>query len=361
MSFEEKLPMFKLLLWASLLAPTFLFAQEKPTVDFSGVDAFWDITAKVKKHTVTDADWDRLFSTGYYKFYVAWNQRKYMQRVLTMAFDPSMLRKRDSIMKTSLWSATVLKHLVATDSLKAEITAYREALEEKDIFGEASELASKYLPKNLIEKSKRRPDISFGLFQPDGNANSNSIVMDLNFARGVDIIAVIAHELHHFYTYNYRVKFNEVETSDNFGIIKAVTQLQLEGIADLIDKETPIDSSHPKSSLSEKHRLVLEDPFPALKKVDSLLTYISEHPESTRQNGLLIRDLLPLGGHPHGHHMARTILKTEGHAVLLSTLINPFDFIRAYNKAIAKASGTPAFSEKSLRFLAKVEEQERGM
>lgn len=48
-----------------------MIAQEhtKQRIDFSGVNAFWSIADKITNQQVTEADWDNLFSTGYYKFY----------------------------------------------------------------------------------------------------------------------------------------------------------------------------------------------------------------------------------------------------------------------------------------------------
>lgn len=56
---------------------SYTIAQElnKQKIDFSSVDAFWGIAEKIVNEMETEADWDDLFSTGYYQFYNNWGRR----------------------------------------------------------------------------------------------------------------------------------------------------------------------------------------------------------------------------------------------------------------------------------------------
>lgn len=338
----------KYLLTLLIFIPAICFSQ----IDFSGVDAFWDINSKIKNSTATDADWNKVFATPYYKFYADWRQTKYMRRMITVAYSPAKQHQRDSIIGLGNWYSEVMKHLLAVDTMKNELQAFRDGLRGRDLAGEALREATPWLPEGFVARREEFPSVGFGLFQPDGNADE-SIAMDLKLAMTIDIVGFMAHEAHHFYTYKLRTKFKDDKNDSTTTIVKTVGQLQLEGIADMIDKDEFLTSGgkgHNKS-LYDLYTKAYSDPIPNLRKVDSLLVYISKHPASTKANSNLINDLLPLGGHPHGYFMAQTILRVNGKKALLATITNQFDFIRAYNKAADKFK----FSKEAMQFLARIE------
>jgi Putative zinc dependent peptidase (DUF5700) len=213
------------------------------------------------------------------------------------------------------------------------------------------------LPDDLNSKAYE-PFIYFGVFQPDANASETSIAIDLKLCFELaDPIGLIAHEYHHFLTMNYRKKFKEIRNDSTSSIMKSISQLQLEGIADMIDKDKFLNSDGRgfPSVLSRNFKKFLAEPLPAIKKMDSLLVAISKEPLSAKRNSETILNLLPLGGHPHGFYMAKTILNVYGKETLLTTVRNPFDFIQVYNNAYLKLNGTAIFSEESLKFLSRVE------
>lgn len=216
--------------------------RDKQRIDFSSVDAFWGIAEKISNAMETEADWDYLFSTGYYQFYNNWGQRKYIQNTLVTALSP-------------------------------------------------------------------------------------------------------------------KKKFKEIENDSTSLIMKSISQLQLEGIADMIDKDRFLNSDGRgfPSIISANFKRIHADPLPALQKMDSLLVAISKDPSSALRHSEAIFNLLPLGVHPHGFYMAKTILKVYGKRKLLSTVRNPFDFIRVYNNAYFKLNGTVLFSEEATKFLFHVE------
>lgn len=326
-------------------------------IDFSSVDAFWDIAEKIRNEKETEADWGYLFSTGYYQFYKIWGQEKSIQNSLSIALSPKKTFERDSLIKLNNFNSYILKQIISTYEKKDELKSFQKNLVQSDLLSKIIKRAKEYLPRD-INYENIKPIIYFGVLQPDANASDKSIAIDLNlYYELADPIGLIAHEYHHFLTINYKKKFKEFKNDSTRLIIKSVSQLQLEGVADMIDKDLFLNSDGRgfPSVISMNYKRIYANPIPALQKMDSLLTAISKDPSSTLRNSQTIYNLLPLGGHPHGFYMAKTIVNAYGKRKLLSTVKNPFDFIRVYNSAYYKLNGTLLFSELSMKYLANVE------
>ena len=89
---------------------------------------------------------------------------------------------------------------------------------------------------------------------------------------------------------------------------------------------------------------------------------ISTTPSKLKENSKKVWDLLPYGAHPSGYYMSRTIVDNLGKEVLIKEMVNPFAFLRLYNKAAKKAMkkhkvGYYAFSGRTISFLGKLERQ----
>jgi Putative zinc dependent peptidase (DUF5700) len=342
-----------------VIQDNFSIAQDlnKQKIDFSSVDTFWDIAEKITNEKVSEIDWDLLFSTGYYKFYENWGQRKYIQNTLITAFSPKKRIERDSLIKINNFNSYVLMQIISTYTNKIQLQTFQKNLVQSNLRKKIIKRAKEYLPSDLNSQTYE-PFIYFGVFQPDANASDKSIAIDLKlYYELADPIGLIAHEYHHFLTLNYRKKFKEIENDSTSLIMKSISQLQLEGIADMIDKDRFLSSDGRgfPSKISVNFERAHSDPLPALQKMDSLLVAISKDPSSTKQNSEAIFKLLPLGCHPHGFYMAKTILKVYGKRQLLSTVRNPFDFIRVYNNAYFKLNGMVVFSDEAIKFLNQVE------
>jgi hypothetical protein len=329
----------------------------KQKIDFSSVDAFWGIAEKITNGMETEADWEYLFSTGYYQFYNNWGQRNYIQNTLVIALSPKKNLKRDSLIKINDFNSYVLKQIITTYGDKDQMKTFQKDLVQSNLLKKIIKRAKEFLPSDLNSQNYE-PIIHFGVFQPDANASDKSIAIDLKlYYELADPIGLIAHEYHHFLTMNYKKKFKEIENDSTSLIMKSISQLQLEGIADMIDKDRFLNSGGRgfPSILSANFKRIHADPLPALQKMDSLLVGISKDPSTTKRNSKAIFNLLPLGGHPHGFYMAKTILKVYGKKKLLNTVRNPFDFIRVFNNAYLKLNGTAIFSEDAIKILSHVE------
>ncbi len=328
------------------------------TIDFRGVDAFWELHDKLRVDQATEADWSKLFSTPYYQFYANWNQTKTIRRSLELAFSPKRIKERDSILAIGDWQSAVLKHLMELVTHKEELVAFQTRIDATKLEESVRALTAPHLPTGFM-KGKPFPSISFGFYQPDANANKTAIAFDLEFAWRVDYPLLIAHEVHHFFTYQIRPNLKASETDSMKVVLHALYQMHLEGQADMIDKPDFISSGGRgfTPSLVRKYLDAFNNPYPSFQKIDSLLQRLAKSPEIAAAVGVQMNDLLPLAGHPHGYFAATTIERAFGKEALLGTLSNPFRFLLLFNDANKKVRGFYPFSRGTCDFLQKLEEK----
>ncbi len=331
---------------------------QRVKADFTGIHYFWALEEELSKDQLPDSlAWKQLFDAPFYSFYTKWGQERFMKRMIMTAFMPSKQKSRDSLIQEGKWSKEVLNHLLKARTEKKSIIIWVNELSQRDLFEEAKEKASIFLPKSALSQ-KIRPTIGFGLFHPQSNASDSAIVMDLLSVDRESLIEVLGHEIHHFYTYAFRKKINLSKQHEAYPLLNTIFQLQLEGVADLINVDRFL--AYPENSntfLYDMYSNHYNNPSKNLEQVDILLKAITDTPSLMKRNALLIRDLMPLGAHPHGYYMAKTILQVNGKKAIINVLKNPFDFLRLYNKTAKKMKDRFYFGEKSMQLFTELEKK----
>ncbi len=330
-------------------------------IDFSAVDLFWPIVDKLKQDSnPSEEEWNNILATPYYKHYAYSSDklRNSIREFLKTAFMPGRKNKLDSILNgpDSDYRKTMYLHVIDAVKEKPELQLYQKKLLASKFVDSLAAIAQLYLPTGTINRTIK-PNVVFGFYQPDANGGINGITLDLKFTKDYhDFTLMVAHEMHHYYVENIRRRMAVNSNDSAYGLINAVMQLQFEGIADQIDKESlfAVDGKGIPPFLYHLFRSNYENPVQNLVKVDSLLKVIYHHPETVKSNGELIRELLPLGSHPHGYYMSQIIKSVYGTGELISTVYNPFDFIRLYNNA-ARKKGLFSFSKEAIAYLEKIE------
>ena len=135
-------------------------------------------------------------------------------------------------------------------------------------------------------------------------------------------------------------------------IIDALSLIEAEGIADMVDKKDWY--TKPNNAISQYARSYLRDvkrtPY-VIKSIDRLLSKSDANPNLGKE---LLRHL-PQRGHTTGYYMARVILELENKQKLVQCVGNPFKFILLYNSAARKSNGQyPVFSQESIKFINKL-------
>ena len=344
-----------------ILAFLFLFFivnchAQSLNADFSSVSLFWSITNNLKKIIYpSEDDWSKLFNSPYYAFYFPKNFHKSTKELFSIAFMPTRKSELDSVRSSNSWQKFIVEYWISCDSEKEQLEQFKDAIDGEALMRKVLAEVQRYLPKGTIEKFDK-PKMAFGFYQPDANGGK-IIAMDLKLARDCyDYTLILAHEAHHYYMSKIRMKFKEDPKANSYPLVHAIFQMQLEGIADLIDKETMLNSRG-KGLPKNTYDLYLEhysNPTVNLIKVDSLLKLIYYDPGSIKENGELIREFLPLSSHPHGYFLAKTILAEYGIKGVTKTATNPFQFIRVYNRASGK-NNLFNFSKEAMQCLKKLE------
>lgn len=352
--------MLKQIVFIIFLASSTCSLKAQPRqLDFSSVDVFFEFATQLKKGIQpSEEEWKRFFSTPFYDFYSygSDNVKKFIRNLLSNAFVPEKKKQRDSIVSLSDndYYKFMVNHLINVEKEKDRFILTKQRLLKENLIDSIFKLTKDFLPTD-IKKRVTPPVISFGFYQPEGTANKTGVAADLKLVEDIyDYKMFLAHEAHHYYTSNLRKKMKTDST--NKQLVHIISQLHLEGIADLIDKKAMLDTKGKGAppmlyTLYKKH---YTDPIPNLQKVDSLLKIISMNPSSSIALSNEINNLLPLSGHPHGYFMGEIIQSVYGKKALVAILDNPFQFIYQYNKA-AQRKRLFQFSYKTIQYLKGLE------
>lgn len=335
-----------------------LFPTYPQGMDFSGMNAFWEIMESLENDCMpSEEKWEELFITP---GYITGNEHEfshdYFKRFYTLAFMPSKQNELAKELQKSSFYTPYLKHIASIKKQKEEIKKKQRELENSnEIFTRAFERVKHYLPDGITEKYPE-PTIAFMIFGPDGRGYETILVDLVYFLQNEEqAVDFIAHEMHHYYLGKESVmRAGEVE------LLWVIEQIYAEGLADQIDKKS-IYFGNGLSAQSEKalrfRELVYDTPN-VIRKMDSLLNDMILSPERYKTNALKISGLVPQSGHPTGYFMATTLLENAGAECLVEDFGNPFAFFRRYNDMARNSKGKyPTFSDTSLQLIGELEKR----
>lgn len=328
-------------------------------IDFKGVDVFWSIMEDLQKdQEPSDSDWNNLFSTPCYTYIIQSTSPKVLKKRFRLAYMPKLFKEREAIIEKGGYNARILNHLISVD--KKQIARYVDSVQGNPFIEKSLLLTSEYLPKNFIKENKGlTPTISFGIFEPDGQASRDIIAMDIWFAMGIDVLKFFAHEAHHSFISNIRRPTKKVDDEGLRFLLMSIRQLHLEGIADLIDKREIIanaDVTEEEDWYGYHYNNYFKETKETLKKIDDLLVESSSLNDNPK--GKEIWNLLHFGTHPEAMHMALAIENTFGKDHIIAILDNPFKLFWSYQKvAHIRPQLAHKFSQESMDYLKSLEAQ----
>lgn len=308
--------------------------------DFSGVDQFWRMVDTLERDMEpTEEQWASLLETPGYNYLVkVEGKEKLFKRYLPIAFRPSKKTELTKVLANGGDDLRYVNHYLNVKARREELLEFQKRLQRQPLLNLALRRTSRYLPEGTVAKYPP-PTVYFAIFEPDGKASNSIIVVDLLFAQNVGVVGFIAHESHHYYVERIsKLKTPEREAKDYY-LVHAIDQLRLEGVADLIDKESilrEITSQERDQWLqwyaSEYKKQYLRS-NKILEQIDSLIAEISANPAKLEENSKKAWGLLPFAGHPTGYYMARVIVANLGKDAVIKDIANPFVFLRQFNRA----------------------------
>ncbi len=321
---------------------------QKPSADFSGLEKFLELTSVLEKdQEPAPEQWDALFATpGYAVLLQEEFKKDFFAERFRLAFMPSRAEAlKEQMQKETGFRAQFLPHYLRVKTMRSEIERWAAEQRPAELYTEALQKARSLLPEGAISGW---PAVSFVIFAPDARGY-DPVVLDALYCmdKGGRLVDLVGHEFHHYYR-NRLVDLNQDQST-----LWIINQIHAEGIADVIDKAEW--TRRPEADLAPNERdfvkLYRESPS-VLRKMDDILTRMSEMKTGRGELGFELRRAVPQVGHPTGLYMATLILEELGKPVLVGAADDPFAFFKLYQKAATKRGGdTPRFSDKALAFL----------
>jgi len=334
-------------------APQASDVQSSP-MDLSGIEMFLELTALLEKDIEPEqAQWDRLFATpGYAVLIKIEFGRDFFAKRFRLAFMPSKKAELEEQMRkeTGFW-AQFLPHYVRAKAMRREIEAFVAELKASNVYRRAIEQAAAYLPKGAASGT---PRVAFLIFAPDGRGYDPIVIDVLESLDSKDgFERFLAHEFHHWF------RNRLVDLMQDQSLLWIIGQVQLEGIADLIDKADRPGKPAADLSADEKKYMDFYVKSPdVIREMDDTFPRLSGMRMGRGELGDQLQRDVPMNGHPTGFYMANLIVEELGKDALVSVVGNPFAFFRLYDEAAGKkGGGMPRFSKKALAFIGDLEKR----
>ncbi len=331
--------------------------SDSAKIDLSGLRPFWRIADQLlQDQDPPQSDWEDLFATpGYALMAKHEGSDRNLRKMLPLALKPSLAHERGGL--STGFSAILVEHLRAAVERRVEIEAFAEELAARDLTSEAMRLVSAWLPEGAIQASEP-PLISFIILEPDARGYEH-IVIDIAFAEALQegLTPIIAHETHHVLRNAVEVVDKPVGDFAESKLLQWLGNLNAEGIADHIDKQEILvakdwgDTPTGQIMAMVQGRYIegYERANATLATVDAQLAAYAEDPGRAKEQGQVLSEVLILGGHPVGFHMAGRILRAFGKERLVKVFADPFAFAVEYSAAAeALAEGDYVLSEEGL-------------
>lgn len=342
-----------------LLTPFLTFSQ---TVNTQGMKTFWSSMKKLeKKGSLSDKQWQKLWhAPGFNKWMSGERSQSIFKNFFTLVYNPAFKDSLSAkIASSEGYRKIMYEHQVEAKNKRKQVKRFIKKFKRSDIVKQARAVVKDYLPADFTLENEPT-DIAFLLFQPDGFAIDDTIIIDALFAYnyGEGFERFVAHELHHVYVANYISKLRKVDQKDpHFQLIQRFKYLMMEGTADLVDKADLLERVD-KNDYEVSYTNHYQKSKTYLQTIDSLVQEIADDQDLLPAASQAIRKQMPYNGHPLGLYIAQLIEHRYGRSAIFNCLENPFNFIKMYN-SIAEDSGGEhhVFSQKSMRYLAKLEKK----
>lgn len=200
------------------------------------------------------------------------------------------------------------------------------------------------------------PALTFLCFDATGRKLNKGISLDLNFTykrTTQENARFLAHEMFHAYRgYLYNKEFISSSPA-----LKALSRVQNEGIADLIDKDSLQSSINDPSIPKEivKQYVDTHNNTPALlQKLDTTTIAYLKGDVTEAELASMASNLFLFDGHANGYYMASLIKQHGFLSEITENPANPVVFAKAYNKA-ARIEGSYMLSPEFIDYIEQLE------
>ncbi|HMQ70176.1 MAG TPA: hypothetical protein PKC58_14435 [Ignavibacteria bacterium] len=350
---------FAFLILSSFVLINFPSTAQTSTADFSALENFWNITGKLQKNeTPYEQEWIDMFNCIGYK---SLRNDEGIRSNIELVFTPGRKSELDSaLMSAGYWWKRDLLHLISVKEKQEVLKLYSKEIDIDKILMQSLELAETYLPKG-ITKLHEPPPVMFVIFSPDARAMGGNIIFDLKFTMDIGenlLTQTLAHEAHHYYCNFIPSELNPPSEESSYDpIYSTLRQLQLEGVADLIDKEDYIlyQKNDTAGSFVKMWNEAQQQQSVKMKILDSMLCVMAVDTTGMYETGVTAFRMFPVNCHPNGNYMAKLILKHFGAESIIKSMKNPFQFFRLYKDACIVEGNEYVLSDNAMAYLDDLE------
>ncbi|GET22745.1 DUF5700 domain-containing putative Zn-dependent protease [Prolixibacter denitrificans] len=351
-----------LFLFTFLLFSASLYAQiiGNNSIDFSGMKPFWQIESSlIKDKEPPPGEWNALFNSPAYQILFAGGfSQKNFEHQLRLAFMPSMDSVLNIALKKNDQQSEYLDHYLLIKGKEKKLKELQTKLQKEQLIETALSMARNFLPDSFsIDNSL--PPVSFAIFENSTTRAPSGIIIDLVFSMDFDsyLPYLLAHEAYHIYRDKIRNTHYPDKHQPDYPMVQMLTQMETEGIADLIDKKKFFlkKGSFSNCDWAKSYQHYLDKAPKTIRELDKYFTQMAAFPNSDRK---IIQDLIPMNGHPTGYFMANAIMQKMGKRTLIKQTANPFAFFRLYQRvALKDKKHYPPFSSATMQYLHEMEQK----
>lgn len=343
--------MIKKIFYLFFFVSSLLFSQGRNSnFEFSGIHQFWEIVKIFESNREPSTnDWNKLFETPGYKVLTSGEfTEEFFKENFRLVFNPKYKKELEVELKSGR-NIHHLNHYIKVRDNRDKIRDQLKKLQSNRYNSQALKRTLEYLPQNRVSDY---PPVSFVIFESNGRGSS-PIVVDLAASIEWDFMGFLSHEYHHWYrNRQVQIKLNSV-TDEDKDIVQALSLIEAEGIADMVDKKDWY--TKPSNAVSDYARRYLQDvrftPH-IINQIDLTFQQIYKNPNNKKYLGSKILSILPQRGHTTGYFMARLILEKFSKKELVKCVGNPFEFILLYDKAsIESGRKYPGFSDETITLI----------
>jgi hypothetical protein len=330
------------------------------------VELALEVTTKIETNKeVTPKEWNMLFnSKGYENYFCAFDRVEMepkLKEAFYLVFDKSNSETLDSILKIPVsfdpsgQFNMIVKNFNAFKTNRGALKKFIAETDFEQLFIDAKTQTYEYLPEKAKAKAVELHEVNFILMEPNAYVTDCGIVVDLNNAYNMglkNLQSLLAHEYHHDYRNTFLSIPNDV-------LMRQLSDLQAEGIADLIDKEKPPwkeMKGFPKSMIDHFNEMYKRTPD-KLKALDSLTTSLVKGRMTKEELDLKMNRFFVDGGHANGLYMSVKIVEAGLKAQMIETFNDPIAFINLYNQAVSNLPSEYAFSYTFKDYITKLKDK----
>jgi hypothetical protein len=336
--------------------------QQKPLIDLSSVDKFFELVDKISLNKeISEDDWNALFSTVGHRIVGFGRTRRNIYREMFMvAFSDNQQTKRDSILNLSAedwendWASLTRLTLVNFLDIKEnqkELRLFRKTYDFDAIVKPSVDRLKSFLIEP-VDSLIVFPSIALLCNESGYWFSSLGIGFDFNTyynSTEEERANMMAHEMFHIYRMNF------VNRNINHFFFQVLNFLQDEGIANLIDKkgvECIFELGTPQEIIDLAVSEYGNTPQ-ILNDLDIIVNSYINKEISDEQFMEKVRGL-SLSGHANGLYMSKLIRDAGFMDEMLKTFYSPVEFFKLYNKA-AKKENLYVLSDEFIKFAASLE------